>query len=161
MNKVILNKIFLLPFILSIFISTYAQAESSTLYQLTADKPISEVYENMQKSMDESRFFVVKEINIGKNISSFAEKWGDDYNKNKLTAIRSMVFCNGWYANKISNLDPSMLGACPLHLTLIEKDGKTTTLFNRPTVIAKGSPAYNLFVEIENEVIEIIKKGMK
>jgi len=111
--------------------------------------------------MDDSRFFVVKEINIGKNISGFAEKWGEDYNKNNLTAIRSMVFCNGWYANKISNLDPSMLGVCPLHLTLTEKDGKTTVLFNRPTVTAKGSPAYEVFVEIEDEVIAIIKEGMK
>jgi len=157
-----MNKFNLIPLILLIFVSLQSNADSSsTVYQLTNNKPISEVYPNMQKSMDDSRFFVVKEINIGKNISGFAEKWGEDYNKNNLTAIKSMVFCNGWYANKISNLDPSMLGICPLHLTLIEKDGKTTALFNRPTVTAKGSPAYETFVEIEDEVVAIIKAGMK
>ena len=72
-----------------------------------------------------------------------------------------MVFCNGWYANKVSNLDPDMLGFCPLHLSLIERDGETTVLFNRPSVIAKDSPAKDVFIEIESEVIEAIDKGLQ
>ncbi len=44
------------------------------------------------------------------------------YNRSKLSAIRSMVFCNGWYANQVSNKDPHMLALCPLHMTLIEKE---------------------------------------
>jgi len=151
----------LLTFMILSFAISHAKAETSTVFQITSNKPITEAYSDMQTSMNDSRFFVVQEIDIGKNLSNFAEKWGDDYNKNKLTAIKSMVFCNGWYANKISNLDLSMLGMCPLHLTLIEKDGKTTVLFNRPTAIAKGSPAYDVFVEIEDEVIAIIKNGLK
>ncbi len=54
-----------------------------------------------------------------------------------------------------------MLGLCPLHLTLFEKDGKTTALFNRPTVIAGNSPAYKLLAEVERDVIAAIKKGMQ
>jgi hypothetical protein len=34
-------------------------------------------------------------------------------------------------------------------------------LFNRPSVIAKNSPAKELFIEIETDVIEAIKKGMR
>ncbi|HHJ35432.1 MAG TPA: DUF302 domain-containing protein [Gammaproteobacteria bacterium] len=133
---------------------------ASPVFQLTVDKPIDEVYDSVYKSLEDARFYVVFEPNIGANLSRFSGKWGDDYNQNNLTAIRSMVFCNGWYANKVSNLDPSMLGFCPLHISLIERDGKTTALFNRPTVLAKGSPALDLFVTIENEVIAAIKAGM-
>ncbi len=136
-------------------------AETSPVFEITVNKPMSIVYGHMQASFEDSRFFIVDELNIGKNLSNFSEKWGDDYNQNGLTAIRSIVFCNGWYANQVSNKDPKMLGLCPLHLTLIEKDGKTTALFNRPTVIAKHSPAYDFLAIIEQEVIELIKKGMQ
>jgi len=148
-------------FLLLLSMVSHTWAETSPVFELTVNKPISTVYGHMQASFEDSRFFIVDELNIGKNLSNFSEKWGDDYNKNGLTAIRSIVFCNGWYANLVSNKDPKMLGLCPLHLTLIEKDGKTTALFNRPTVIAKNSPAHDLLAKIEQEVIELIKKGMQ
>lgn len=139
---------------------SYAKAEPS-VFSVSVDKPISEVYGKVYESLEDSRFYVVFEPDIGKNLSSFAERWGDQYNRNKLDAIRSLVFCNGWYANQVSNKDPAMLALCPLHMTLIEKDGKTTALFARPTVIAADSPARDILAELEYEVIAAIKKGMK
>ncbi len=130
------------------------------VYVHSVNKPVVEVYDKLYKNLEDARFFVVFEPNIGKNLSRFSEKWGDDYNRNNLTVIRSMVFCNGWYANKVSNLDPNMLSFCPLHLTLIERDGKTSVLFNRPTAIATNSPARDLLLEIENEVIAAIRKAL-
>ena len=136
-------------------------AGSATVYSKTVDKRVEAVYPVLYKSLEDARFFVVFEPNIGQNISRFAERWGENYNRNKLDEIRSMVFCNGWYANQVSNLDPQMLGFCPLHLTLTERGGKTTVLFNRPTATAKGSPAFELFTELENEVIEAIENGLQ
>jgi len=130
------------------------------VYIQQVNKPVSAVYDKLYKSLEDANFYVVFEPDIGKNLAHFSEKWGDDYNRNKLSVIRSMVFCNGWYANKVSNLDPNMLGFCPLHLTLIERDGKTTVLFNRPGVMAKNSPAKALLGTIEGEVIEAIQKGL-
>ncbi len=130
------------------------------VYIQHVEKPVSAVYDKLYKSLEDARFYVVFEPNIGKNLAHFAEKWGNDYNQNKLSVIRSMVFCNGWYANKVSNLDPNMLGFCPLHLTLVERDGKTTVLFNRPSVIAKNSPAKELFEQIEDEVIAAIQQAL-
>jgi uncharacterized protein (DUF302 family) len=134
---------------------------SSAVYRLQVDKPVAEVYDNVYKSLEEAKFFVVFEPDIGANLSRFSEKWGDEYNQNKLTAIRSMVFCNGWYANQVSNADPDMLGICPLHLSLVERDGKTTVLFNRPAAIAQNSPAKAVLQTIEAEVIEAIKAGLE
>lgn len=146
-------------------VSAYAdenkQARNPAVYIQQVDKPVSAVYDKLYKSLEDANFYVVFEPNIGKNLANFAENWGDDYNRNKLTEIRSMVFCNGWYANKVSNLDPDMLGFCPLHLTLIERDGKATVLFNRPGVMAQNSPAKALLGTIEKEVIEAIRQGLK
>jgi len=130
------------------------------VYRQQVNKPVVEVYDQLYKSLEDARFFVVFEPNIGNNLARFSEKWGDDYNRNNITEIRSMVFCNAWYANKVSNLDPDMLGFCPLHLTLIERDGKTTVLFNRPGAIAKNSPAQQVLLQIESEVIEAVQQGL-
>jgi len=136
-------------------------SSNSAVYRLQVDKPVAEVYDHVYKSLEEAKFFVVFEPDIGANLSRFSERWGDEYNQNKLTAIRSMVFCNGWYANQVSNVDPDMLGICPLHLSLVERDGKTTVLFNRPTAIAQHSPAKVILESIESEVIAAIKAGLK
>jgi len=141
--------------------STFAGNENSGVYILTVDKPLTGVYDKVYKSLEEARFFVVFEPNIGANLASFSDKWGDDYNQNNIAEIRSMVFCNGWYANKVSNLDPDMLGFCPLHISLIERKGKTTVLFNRPGVIAQNSPAKELLLKIESEVIAAIQQGVQ
>jgi len=140
--------------------SVYADDDIQVVYRQQVDKPISAVYDRLYKSLENARFFVVFEPNIGKNLARFSEKWGDDYNRNNISSIRSMVFCNGWYANKVSNLDPNMLGFCPLHITLFERDGKTTVLFNRPGIMAENSPASELLMKIESEVIEAIKQGL-
>jgi len=152
--------LFLLIWAMLAMVPAYAAEALDGVYIQHVKKPVSEVYDKVYASLEDARFFVVFEPNIGKNLSRFSEKWGSNYNQNNITALRSMVFCNGWYANQVSNLDPNMLGFCPLHLSLIERDGETTVLFNRPSVIAKNSPAKELFIEIEAEVIEAIKKGL-
>ena len=142
-------------------VPAYAAEAPDGVYVQHVKKPVSEVYDKVYASLEDARFFVVFEPNIGANLASFAEKWGDDYNQNNIAEIRSMVFCNGWYANKVSNLDPDMLGFCPLHISLIERKGKTTVLFNRPGVIAQNSPAKELLLKIESEVITAIQQGIQ
>jgi len=139
---------------------TSASSADSSVFEFSVDKPVRDVYDNLYSSLEEARLYVVFEPNIGQNLASFAKRWGDDYNKNGLTAIRTMVFCNAWYANQVSNQDPRMLAFCPLHLTLVEKDGRTTALFTRPTTFAADSPAQATLAELEETVIDAIKRGM-
>ena len=141
-----------------------AFAAGDTVFKASVAKPMDAAYGAVYAALEEERFYVVFEPNIGANLSRMAKRWGEDYNRNALTGIRSMVFCNAWYANKVSNLDPDMLGFCPLHITLVErsKDGHayTTVLFNRPSAITAGSAAHELLGRIEAEVISAIGKGL-
>ena len=134
---------------------------ADTVFRFTVDKPITQIYDKLYKAMEDAHFYIVFEPDIGKNLASFAERWGEDYNRSHLDAIRAMVFCNGWYANQAANRDPDMLALCPQHLTLIESHGKTTALYARPTVIAADSPARKVLSELEDGVIAAIKKGMR
>lgn len=153
-----LKKIMLLMALLS---SIGAAGGQENVYQAAKDAPLDEVYGQLHQALEDHRFFVIHEINLGRNLAGFAERWGKDYNRNRLEGIRAMVICNGWYANQVSNADPSMLALCPLHLTLIHKAGTTTVLFARPTVIARGSPAEPVLREVEERVIQAIQAGLR
>ena len=119
----------------------------------------SATYKKVFTALENNGYFVVFEPNIGKNLSHFAQRWGKKYNKNDLEAIRSLVFCNAWYANEVSNLDPDMLALCPLHITLTHKKGVTSILFVRPSQVASDSPAKKIVTELEKDVIRAVEQG--
>lgn len=144
---------------LSIEVSVAAQQNSNAnVYVKPIKKPLTEVYKKVFTALENGGYFVVFEPNIGKNLEHFAQRWGDDYNRNKLEAIRSMVFSNAWYDNQISNADPEMLALSPLHITLTHKKGVTTILFVRPSVVAADSPARKVVTELEQDVIKTIER---
>ena len=145
---------------LAVLMTWNLQAAESAMYKQVVNQPMDMVYPAVYKALEDARFYVVFEPNIGKNLKRFAEKWGDDYNQSKLSHIRSMVFCNVWYANAVSNVDPDMLGLCPLRISLYEKQGETVVLFAKPTVIATQSKAKSILQKVENEVIAAIKAGV-
>ena len=103
---------------------------------------------------------VVFEPDIGQNLARLGPQWGEDYNRNRLTAIRALVFCNARLANQLGNQDPTLLALCPMHITLIERDGKTIALFTRPTVLGADSPALPTAREIEDGVIAAIEDAL-
>ncbi|MGH8751285.1 MAG: hypothetical protein ACREUV_06235 [Burkholderiales bacterium] len=139
--------------------SLNATAGSPAVYEKRVKVDLDGAYVSVSKALEDSNFFVVFEVDIGKNIAGFAKKWGEDYNRNKLEGIKSMVICSGWYVNQISNADPSMLALCPLHVTLTHKAGMTSILFIKPGVVARGSPAEKIAQEIENKMVKAIESA--
>ena len=150
--------IFLL--LLGLWVSGTGFAANPSVFVREVNAPISTVYKQVFTSLENNGYFVIIEPNIGKNLAHFAQRWGKEYNRNKLEAIRSMVFCNGWYANQVSNSDPDMLALCPLHITLYYKDKKTRIVFVRPSQIAQESPAFKVALELEQDVIRTIEEGL-
>jgi uncharacterized protein (DUF302 family) len=134
--------------------------EERMVYVKKRRKPLSVLYKSIFRALEHNGYFVLIEPNIGKNLEHFAQRWGTDYNKNKLEEIRSMVFCNAWYANKVANADPYMLALCPLHITLFQKGNMTTIVFVRPGKVASQSPAREVAEELEKDVIRIIENAV-
>lgn len=132
----------------------------SPIYKKTVKADFTETYKKVFTSLENNSYFVIFEPNIGKNLAHFEQRWGKDYNKNQLEEIRSMVFCNAWYANAVSNLDPDMTALCPMHITLTHKQGTTTILFVRPSQVAAQSPAKGIAEELEQDIIRAIEAGL-
>lgn len=140
---------------------TQLWAEPANVLVWSVDKDMESTYKKVYNGLENNKFFVVFEPDIQANLSHFAARWGDDYNRNKLEGIRAMVFCNGWYANQVSNADPDMLALCPLHVTLIQQRGATRVLFVRPSAVARGTKALKIAKELEEDVSKAIEAALK
>ncbi len=155
-------KRFLLPLLvlLSVFTFPHSYAGNPNIYIASVDKPISAIYKKLYANLESSNFFVVLEPHISETMARFKERWGEDYNRNKLEDIRSLVVCNVWYVNQVANKDPDMLALCPLRLSLVQKAGKTRILFVRPTSAAGNSPAKPVLAEVESIIIKAIEASI-
>ena len=136
------------------------QAELAGVRHWVLQQDLETAYESIHKSLEEDKLFVVFEPNIGKNLAASAERWGEDYNRNNLQGIRSMVFCSGWYANQVSNADPQLLALCPLHITLYRHNDMTHVVFVSPTHVGKGSDATVLLQQLEDRVSAAVESGI-
>ena len=142
-------------------LSTNVFAESPTVYEKSVDQSLETAYPRIYKALESNGFKVVYEVDMLENLTkSSAKNAIKDFNLNQLEGIKSMVFCNGPLAVKISNADPAMLAMCPLHLTLTQKAGRVSVLFVRPSFIAQGSKAEAPAKELEDKVIKAIEIGL-
>ena len=146
-----MKKILLL---LSLSITLWADS----VYIKTVDKPMTEVYTKLLASFDSSHLVIVSEINILEkfNAAGLPEKFGKNFNTNDLTGIKAIIACNGWFGNEVANADPMMMGFCPIRVTVVEKEGKTSILFVRSSIAPKESPAYAILEKLESKVITAI-----
>ena len=140
--------------ILSFSLSLWANG----VYVKTVDAPLNEVYTKLLSSFDKANLVVVSEINILEKFkhAGLPEKFGKNFNTNNLTGIKAIIACNGWFGNEVANADPLMMGFCPIRVTLIEKDGKTSILFVKPTLAPKSSSAYAILKKLDTKVISAI-----
>ncbi len=149
-------------FLLILFTASVVNAaeELQDIFSISVEKPGEEVYQSVYKSLEESRFYVIFEANIGKNLARNAERWGDEYNKNKFEMVKTMVVCNAYYANQVMNLAPKLMALCPLTITVMYKEGQSTVLFKKLTLTAEGSAAEEILWEVENTIIAAIENGV-
>jgi len=127
---------------------------------LTTKAPADQVYDRVYQALEGAKFWVVFEADMGSRMDQLATEWGSDANKNKLTFVKSMVFCNLSWTNQLANADPELLGLCPLHLTIYARDGQTTIVWPRLSVMADGSAGEGAAQALEQEVSAIIRSAV-
>ena len=129
------------------------------VYKLTLNQKSDVIYPKLLASLDANYLILVSEINILEKFkhAGLPKKFGKDFNTNNLTSIKAVIACNGFFGNFISNADPSMMGLCPVRITVIEKDGKTTILFVKPTAVSGDSKANKIIEKLEAKVIFAIE----
>ncbi|WP_286239331.1 DUF302 domain-containing protein [Neptuniibacter halophilus] len=132
-------------------------SQASPVFTLELEGEFEEHYDWVSHALEEQRFYVIFEPNIGRSLSHYQERWGEDYNRHGFQQIRSLVFCNPWYANQVINKDPEMAALCPLSVTLLHKEGVTQVMFLRPSQLHPESPAQPILQELETDVIRALE----
>jgi uncharacterized protein (DUF302 family) len=146
--------------LLLLLCSGAASAELPGVLRWDVQQDFNRTYREVYRALEDNRFFVIFEANIGRNLRGYAAREGEDYNRGGVDQIRAMLFCNVSYTNQVSIQDPNMLSICPLHITLYQKGPTTSILFERPTQTGQGSPAMPLLKEIETQVSKAIESGI-
>jgi hypothetical protein len=124
------------------------------------EQNLETVYREVYMALEKNRFYVVFEPNLSMNMARLAQRWDDDYNRNQLREVRSMVFYNAWYTNQIGNIEPELLAMCPLQVSLYRQGTVTHVAFVRPTHIGEGSKTQELLGRIEADVSAAIRQGI-
>lgn len=132
---------------------------ASPVLKLTYSGDFDSNYDKVSQALEDNRFYVIFEPNIGLSISNFKDRWGEDYNKNGFEAVRSIVFCNPWYVNQVLNKDPEMAALCPLSVTLLHKNNQTELMFLRPSQLKPESPAQDILLELESDIVKALKQA--
>ena len=136
------------------------QAELPGVRHWTLEADLEIAYKNVYRSLENNNMFVIFEADIGRSLAGFAPQWGANYNRNRLQGPRSMMFCDAWYVNEISNIDPQLLSFCPMHLTFYRQDNTTHIVFTRPTHVGKLSAAAGLLEGLEAKVSAAVEAGI-
>jgi len=131
---------------------------ANPVYTKTYEAPAKVVYAKLMKALDNTHLIVVSEIDILAKFKAagLPEKFGKKFNTNNLTAIKAIIACNGKFGNSIANSDPEMMAFCPVRITVVEKDGKTSVHYVRPSSGTAESKAFESLKALENKVIATI-----
>jgi uncharacterized protein (DUF302 family) len=140
--------------------ATFTAHASDTIYEKSAPLAADVAYQRLYDGLEARGYFVIFEPDMGKNLARMQDKFGADYNRNGLEVMKSLVFCNPSKTNQMSNLDPTLLALCPLHLTLTHKGGVSTAHFGRVSALAAGSPGEALIRGVEAEILGIIEDAL-
>ncbi len=151
----------ILLFLMALCFSAFLYSAPPAVYVQQTDMELDVAYKRVYAALEENKFWVVFEANLSERMARFKDKWGDAYNRSNLSGARSMVFCNIWWTNTMASADPDMLALCPLHISLYEKDGRTSVVMVRPSSVAKGSGAEDQAAVLEMELTGIIKDALK
>lgn len=138
-----------------------ATAASPAILEYSAKLPADTAYQKLYSALENQGYYVIFEPNMGRTLAGMAERLGKDYNRNQLSTMRSLVFCNPVLTNRIANADPALLSLCPLHVTLTHKDGVSTVYFARPGVLAAGSPGAAQAQALEDEISQILQGALR
>ncbi len=149
--------------LLACLLSVSVWAAESNVYKVTYKVPVDKVINNILTKFKAEGLVVVWQLDILEEFrqKGLDKKFGENFNKAGLSAVKTMIVCNGKFGNDIINADSDMMAYCPVRITLTEKDGVTTVLYVRPSSAPRDSKAYPSLMQLEKKVTKSIEESME
>lgn len=149
--------------LLACLLSVSVWAAESNVYKVAYKVPVDKVINNILTKFKAEGLVVVWQLDILEEFrqKGLDKKFGENFNKAGLSAVKTMIVCNGKFGNDIINADSDMMAYCPVRITLTEKDGVTTVLYVRPSSAPRDSKAYPSLMQLEKKVTKSIEESME
>lgn len=131
---------------------------ASEFYTKVVYDSFESYYPKLLKAIKDNHMNVLYEMDLIKQFKDkgYAEKFGKDFNKNNLESVKTLLICNGYVGNQISNIDPTMMALCPIRLTIIQENKKLIVTFLRHDSIETSSEVKNLLTALDKILINTI-----
>ncbi|WP_310441844.1 DUF302 domain-containing protein [Sulfurimonas sp.] len=115
--------------LLGVLLLLASSSFANEVYKKEVATPHDVYMKEFKKAVKKNHMNVLYELDLIKKFkdAGYAKKFGADFNKNKLTAATTILLCNGYIGNQISNIDPEMMSLCPIKVSIIS-DGKSTKI---------------------------------
>lgn len=131
---------------------------ADSVYVKQFDSVMADVEKKIRTIFPQNKLMVVSDVNILEKFkeAGLPKKFGENFNTNELTGIKALIVCNGWFGNEVANSDPDMMGFCPVRITMVEKDGKTSVIYVK-TSAPESSKAYAVLQKLDTKIISTIE----
>lgn len=137
-----------------------AGGDAPGIVRMETPLQVEAAYERVYKALEQARFWVVHEVDLGERMAHQAEAWGANYNRNRVGGVRVLAFGNLEWANALANADPDLFALYPLHLAVYERDGTSVLVLPRLAAAARGTAGESRARELDAEVRRILEDAL-
>lgn len=145
-------------FIVALFMVLSANLFASDFYTKVVHDSFDNYYPKLQKSIKDNHMNVLYELKLIEQFKKkgYAKKFGKDFNKNDIDEVVTLLICNGYVGNQVSNIDPAMMALCPIKLTIIKQGRKLTVTFLRHDSVKANPKVKELLTTLDKILIHTI-----
>lgn len=127
------------------------------LWSKTVNEPLESYYPKFKESLAKNQMHTVLEMDLLQRFEdNYAKKYGKEFNKNNYSKIISLVVCNGAIGVEVANNDKMFMALCPVRITIIEQNGKTTVSFIKAASVTKGTKVEKLMKILDQTIIDTV-----
>jgi len=143
-------------FTLLMFLSS--QVFAASIHETQVRKTIKEYYPELKKAIEDNNMHVIYELDLLERFkeAGYAEKFGNNFNKNNIVAIKTLLICNGYIGNQVSNIDTDMMVLCPIKITLIQIGKYTMVSFIKNSDLASNKEVEKLLAILDQTLVNTI-----
>jgi uncharacterized protein (DUF302 family) len=131
---------------------------ASSIYKKEVPESLKSYLPKLKKSIKDNHMNILYEMDLMEKFkkSGYAKKFGADFNKNGITSVTTLLLCNGYVGNQVSNIDPDMMVLCPIKVTLIERGNTVTVSFVKNFEVATNREVKALLLTLDHILMHTI-----
>ncbi|MCX6051688.1 MAG: DUF302 domain-containing protein [Campylobacterales bacterium] len=144
--------------LLVLFLLASSVIAADNIYKIEVNEEYDVYYPKLKKELEINHINVISEMDLIQRFTEagYAKKFGKNFNKNNIEKATSLILCNGYIGNQVSNIDVAMMAFCPIRLTVLKQGNKTIVLYVKSAPNASNPEVVTLLNTLDEVVINTV-----